>query len=94
MLACSAIQAHDHTDTQLEPANAQATASALLRKSQISAPLHAFTCQPQVAQEIGDVVTFTDALVNTTYTARVRSFSIHFDRDKGTWLQRFSLGAV
>jgi hypothetical protein len=86
--------AHEHTDTQLETANAQAVANALQRKAQVSAPNHSFICLPQVAQELGDVIAVTDPLTGVAYIARVQAFTLKYDRDKGEWQQTFTTSAV
>jgi hypothetical protein len=85
---------HERADLQLPPANAAAVANAMLRKAQISTPAHSFISLPQVAQELGDVVTVVDPLGGTSYTGRVQSFQLQFNRDTGEWLQEFSLSPV
>lgn len=82
---------HEHSDTQLEVSNAQATANALLRKAQISGPIHTLTTLPNLAQELGDVVSLTDPLTGAPYSGRVRTQSIELDRDRGIWQQHLSL---
>jgi hypothetical protein len=88
------VTTHEYVDLQLESANAQLVAQSILRKAQISPPTHSYICPPQVAQELGDVVTLTDPLTGLVYAARVQAFSFTFDRDKGTWQQTFTTSAV
>ena len=85
---------HQHADVQLETANAPATAAALLRKAQLSAPLHGFTTQPQVSQQLGDVITLIDQLSGQTFTGRVQTHTIRFDREAGQWLHQTTISAV
>jgi hypothetical protein len=85
---------HEHSDTQLEASNAQATAGALLRKAQISGPVHTLVVLPNLAQELGDVVSLTDPLTGADFSGRVRTLSIELDRDRGIWQQHLSLSAV
>jgi hypothetical protein len=66
----------------------------MLRKARIGTPVHSFISLPQVAQELGDVVTIVDPLGGTSYTGRVQSFQLQFNRDTGEWLQEFALSAV
>jgi len=88
------VTAHEHADLQLESANVQATANALLRKAQVSTPIHSFIILPQVGQALGDIVAITDPLTAVTYSGRVQSIATHVDRDKGTWQQIIGLSAV
>ncbi|HEY8745149.1 MAG TPA: hypothetical protein VIU62_18825, partial [Chloroflexota bacterium] len=85
---------HRHADLQLETANAQAVANALLRKAQLSVPLESCSHMPQVGQQLGDVVTLTDPLTAVTVTGRVQTTTIHFDRDRGAWLQQTTLSVA
>jgi hypothetical protein len=88
------LTSHSYADVQLELGNAQTTANALLRKAQLSVPAHGFTSQPQVSQQLGDVVTLTDVLSNQTFTGRVQTHTIHFDRERGLWLHQTTISTV
>ena len=88
------IAYHHLTDTDLEAANAQAVANALLRKAQISVPLIEILGPPNVAQELGDVVTVTDPITGTPSTGRIMELRVVIDFERGLWEQTLVLGVV
>ena len=88
------VTAHQHSDLWLEQANANAVALALLRKAQLSVPLHSFTSLPDVFQALGDVVSVTDPLTGGSSVGRVQTQTIHFNRDTSVWTHQTTLSAV
>jgi len=88
------LQSHEHSDLQLEQANAALVASSLLRKAQLSVPLHGLTHLPQVGQRLGDVVTLVDPLSQQQFTGRVQTHTITFNRDTSVWAHQTTISAV
>ena len=79
-------------------ADADAHASARLRKATLAKDVGELVVPPHVGLEVGDVVAYSDALVSSgQLKARVRSIRTHFRRRQGAppvYVQRVGLGAV
>ena len=81
--------------TSATGATAAATAAAHLRRRALDANAGRIVCPPNVAQELYDVVDFTDQLVSASAVKRrVRALRWRYDRHAAVYEQTIELGAA